>query len=439
MTVHSPAAVDNSEEPPPPESRVLVVGLIGVGLVFAALVFGLVTEAPRRGFDIHWADGPRALLACLGLLVVGCAVSMRPKWFGGWLCGAVAGLLGYGLGMPRPAGTEWHLVGPRDWFAGVANSWDSVQLFFGIAAAIGLVGAIWTMLPRRAALSATLLGTAFHFAGILSAVTSPAPTPFLTDHYWRRVASPYLQFTYMNNAYQFYSPDPGPACELWVCVESKPREAGDDPDVKKECVWEYTPRRNAHFKDPLGLSYYRRLSLTENVAQYQQRGYRLPAPEATAVEARRRTEFSRIPPYGFAEVQRVLPNNLITRQVLPSYARHIAHAHERPDREITSIRIYRTLHNICPIEQFIGYDSGLDRPRPPKSPYDPGLYMPYFQGEFDTNGALKDPQAPLLYWLVPIVEIRTPESPEKYREPNGYQKYFTDYVSIHAGCKRPVE
>ena len=64
-----------------------------------------------------------------------------------------------------------------------------------------------------------LAGMAFHFAGILSAITSPPPTPPVTDQYWRRVAREYLMFAYMNNAYQFYSPDPGPACELWVCFE----------------------------------------------------------------------------------------------------------------------------------------------------------------------------------------------------------------------------
>src|SRR4051794_22411054 len=95
MTVHSPAASDLLEEPPPPTSHVLIVGLVGVGLVLAAVVFGLATGAPRRGFDTHWADGPRALLACLGLLVAGCAVSMRHRWYGGWLCGAAAGFLGY--------------------------------------------------------------------------------------------------------------------------------------------------------------------------------------------------------------------------------------------------------------------------------------------------------------------------------------------------------
>ena len=144
MTVPSPPSAE-LHEPPVPTHRVLIVGLVGVGFLVAAFILGLVTGAPRRGFDPHSADGPRALLAAIGLLIAGCAVSMRPSWYGGWLCAAVAGLLGYGLGGPKPHGTEWYVSPPRDWFAGVPNSWDSIQLFFGVAAGVG---------PRRCDLDA---------------------------------------------------------------------------------------------------------------------------------------------------------------------------------------------------------------------------------------------------------------------------------------------
>src|SRR5207247_799635 len=106
---------------------VLITGLIGVGLCFAAWIVGLVTGAPLRGFDAHWADGPRALLCAVGLVTAGCAVSMRPSWHGGWLCGAAAGFIGYGIGSPwAPEGTDWSVAPPRNWYAAVPNSWDSI-------------------------------------------------------------------------------------------------------------------------------------------------------------------------------------------------------------------------------------------------------------------------------------------------------------------------
>src|SRR5881275_1283887 len=123
MSVQSPPPVD-LEEPPPPTERVLTVGLIGVGLVASAFILGLASGAPLRGFDAHWADGPRAVLCAVGLLLAGCAVSMRPSWYGGWLCAAAAGLIGYGGGGPPPAGTDWYIAPPRNWYAAVPNAWD---------------------------------------------------------------------------------------------------------------------------------------------------------------------------------------------------------------------------------------------------------------------------------------------------------------------------
>jgi hypothetical protein len=436
MTVHSPPPAD-LHEPPPPIPRVLLVGLTGVGLVLTALVFGLVTGAPRQGFEAHWADGPRVVLSCLGLLLAGCAVSMRPRWYGSWLCLAGAGLIGYGGGGSPPAGTEWYVAPPRDWFAGMPNSWDSVQLFFGVLGGAGLVGAVVTRVPRKVAYTFALVAVAFHFAGILSAITSPDPQPWLTGQYWRRISRNYLLFAYMNNAYQFYSPEPGPACELWVCLEYAPAPGTDGG---KDCHWLYIPRRQTHYKDPLGLTFYRHLSLTENIAQYT-RSYSPLAAEAEHINRRRTSEDERIPRHGLPDVQRLVPNELVVRQLLPSYARYIAKAYDRPDRALTGMKMYRTTHTIITLYQFRGYDLSLDKTVPGMSPYSPFLYMPYYQGEFDANGHLKDPTAPLLYWLVPITPQEgrpLPESPEEYRK-YGFDRYYIDFVSIHAGCKRPLE
>jgi hypothetical protein len=440
MTVHTPPTAD-LHEPPVPARQVLIVGLTGVGLVVVAFAVGLATGAPVRGYDAHGADGPRALLASLGLLLAGCAVAMRPGWYGGWLCGAAAGLIGYGFGASPPVGTEWYVAPPRDWYAGLPNAWDSVQLFFGVAGAIGLIGAACTRLPRRAVLAVILAGLAFHFAGILSAITSPPPTPPVSDQYWRRVAREYLMFAYMNNAYQFYSPDPGPASELWVCVEyRRPGAAENDPDAEKECAWEYVPRRSRDYRDPLGLSFYRRLSLTENASQFHRAGYFLPPAEADLVERRRQADDARIPRYGRSDVQRLIPVELVSRHVLPSYARHLAKSRAREGWEVRGVKIYRTQHTIITPDQFVGFDSTTNRRLDPWGPYNGSLYMPYYQGEFDPAGNLKDPQDHLLYWFVPIVPVRTPPaSRDEYERSGGFKQYFIDYVSVHAGCPRPVD
>jgi hypothetical protein len=253
------------------------------------------------------------------------------------------------------------------------------------------------------------------------------------------VARPYLQFAYMNNAYQFYSPDPGPACELWAYIEYKPEDAADnDPDAPKECAWVTVPRRPEHWKDPLGLAYYRRLSLTENTAQIYRQGYFLPPAEAALVEQRRQSEDNRIPRYGAQAVQRVVPIDLVSRQVIPSYARHLAHASQKPGKKVTAVKLYRTQHAIVTPDQFVGFDTITNSRVDPWGPYNGSLYMPYFQGEFAADGTLKDSQAPLLYWLVPIEPFRTPPvSRTEYRANGGFPFYFRDYVAEHAGCTRP--
>ncbi len=461
MTVpnHTP---DDLREPPPSTGRASTIGLIGVGLVFAAFVMGLVTGAPLQGFDKHWADGPRALLCVFGLVVAGCAISMRPSWYPTWLCGAGAALLGYGIGSPwSPSGTEWYLAPPRNWYAGMPNSWDSVQLFFGVAVVACLIGAVWTLLPRKAVYSLILLGAAFHFAGILSAVTSPPPTPWLTDQYWKRVARPYLQFAYMNNAYQFYSPDPGPACQLWICVdyralqpgedpnspvdaaEFKELQIGEDPDTARDCTWFYIPEREVHYVDPLGLNYFRRLSITENVATLLPPGRVSSQTEQEKVLQRRANVTQYIPRISPADLsERRVPNELITNQILPSYVRHMAHVYAKPGKVVKTIRVYRTQHSIISLADFRGYDTINHRDAPPKSPYNAGLYLPFFQGKFTRDGRLIDPTDPMLYWLVPILQERSRDVPldrEEYKKNGGYDYYFTDYVSRHAGCARPIK
>src|SRR5262249_18204836 len=123
----------------------------------------------------------------------------------------------------------------------------------------------------RIALASVLL--LFHFSGILSAVLSPPTSPWLVGQGWTRVFRNYLMFTYMNNAYQFYSPNPGAASEVWFCIEYVPKGqtlTADTPEQKPPVSvkkWVKIPRRDVDFKDPLGQVYYRRLAITEQLIQ----------------------------------------------------------------------------------------------------------------------------------------------------------------------------
>src|SRR5262249_24420181 len=272
----------------------------------------------------------------------------------------------------------------------------------------------------------------------------------MTDQYWKRVAKDYLQFAYMNNAYQFYSPDPGPASELWVVVEYRPEGSTDDSESERECVWHIMPNRSENYVDPLGLSYYRRLSLTENLAQFQASYISLP-PEQKDVLARpekaSRASGGRDIPRVPAAVEYERPNELVSKQLLPSFARHLAHEYARPGKEVRSIKIYRARHQLATLAQFRGFDPNTGQSVMPVDPYMPSLYMPYFQGEFDREGQLKDSTEPLLYWFVPVyynsrLNNPLPATLEEYRRNirrHGPSYYFTDTVSRHARCERPAQ
>jgi len=245
----------------------------------------------------------------------------------------------------------------------------------------------------------------------------------------------------MNNAYQFYSPDPGPACQLWVCIEYKT----EDLDGPKECDWVTIVDRKREFIDPLGLSYYRRLSITENTTQSMPQGYTPVQEEHEKILARRALAArDRIPrTFPNENVEYLLPNHLISRQILPSYARHIARTMGRPGMEVKSVKIYRVVHSSIRLNLFRGFDPSTGEKIPGASPYEPSLYLPFFMGEFEPNGRLVDPTEEMLYWYVPILKDR-PLPPEGFNSPEyhrtgGFKKYYIDYVSKHAGCPRPQE
>jgi hypothetical protein len=74
-------------------------------------------------------------------------------------------------------------------------------------------------------------------------------------------------------------------------------------------------------------------------------------------------------------------------------------------KRVAAVKIYRVVHQILSPQQIL---DGL-------SPEDPMLYIPFFLGEYDAHGDLKNPEDPLIYWLIPITgpdkPIAKPEAP----------------------------
>jgi hypothetical protein len=342
-------------------------------------------------------SGVRASLVFLGLLGLGAALALRP---GRDLLFAAAG--GCALA-----------------YFGLPGCWDSARLLVGVLGVLAAIGgAIWSASVgvRYAFLSGCML---LHFGGILVAVTHPLSPPWLTTQTWTFFYRPYLQFMYLNNAYHFYSPDPGPANLLWFCITYSSGEP----------KWIVMPRRPADVKDPLALTYYRRLSLTE-----QTNSFGNAAMATDDVTQRRMALANHIPlhPDRLPAMQYRLPGDGVRKQLLPSYVRYMARANAESNRTIVGIKVYRVEHWIITPGMF----------QKGQSPFDPALLLPYYQGDYTADGALKDARDPLLYWLIPIVRIpNSPEDADKMRT-KGFHKgksHIVNYVATHAGSSPPFE
>jgi hypothetical protein len=383
---------------PPRAWPFALAGLIGVGLAAALRWSGLLTN-PESSRAESWLLAAQLVLLAAGLLAAGVAVVLRPRSALVLAAdAAAAGLASYA----------------------VAAECDSLRLVLRVTTLVAAVSAGLVLLPRSLGRGVVSLVIVFHFSGILTAVLSVAPPgappPWLTSQLWTYVFRPYLQFMYLNNAYHFYSPEPGPATLLWCQV--------DYSDGNSR--WIDLPNRGEHVTDPMGLSYYRRLVLAESTSQVQ-----APAEPSPEVLQRRLLGgtilgiptpaeispfFSNVPQYR-------VPNDYSWR-ALRGYARHLARANPPTDPavRITGIKIYRVVHVMLLPGQLL---SGED-------PADPALYLPYYQGEFDAEGQLKNPADPFLFWLIPILTVPRPGASD------GSEVAFEtqDYLTIHARSRR---
>src|SRR5262249_12004438 len=160
-----------------------------------------------------------------------------------------------------------------------------------------------------------------------------------------------LELMYLNNAYHFYSPDPGPACLLKMSIEYE--------DGTRR--WKVIPNRSDFV---LGVNYQRRLSLTESTNQLQPP---LPLfPDELMLRRRGGGHPSAVP------LLPSLPLNPQFRIPLPcskmmlqSYARYACRAFpnlDDPDKKATGVKIYRVVHVIPQPKDVLERGGQLDDP-----------------------------------------------------------------------------
>jgi hypothetical protein len=350
-------------------------------------VYGLAVAAVGAGLGLAVKDQPdtwmanaAAITGVVGMLIAGYAISHRPS---DSVTLGLAAITAFFAG-----------------FLATNPAWDSIRLMQLVMAGVAVACALILQLGptgRRVAFTVLVL---LHFTGIMTAVTSPAPQPFLTGWLWTHFFRWHLEFSYVNNAYQFYSPQPGPAQILWFCI------TGED-NVPR---WYKTPQKG-EMLDPLGIEYYRRLSLTERGHQI------LPALPNEEIKLRRR-QADAIPfhPLSVPEAQ-YHPLTEHGKHIIQGYARHVGKVlgtgRYYPDGRpvpVKSVMVYLTQHNML---TQLDYQNKRD-------PYGPDTYLPFFVGRFDGEGrsALTPLDRGLLYWLEPILKV-----------PDGDVK---DYVIVHA-------
>jgi hypothetical protein len=300
---------------------------------------------------------------------------------------------------------------------GLDKDWDSGRLVLGVLTALCLAGSLLVLLPAAPRRLAVSLVVAFHFAGILVAVTTVDPPgtqgPWLAKQLYVRVYQPYLEFLYLTNAYHFYSPNPGLPSQMRFAVHysdgryawvNLPDRANSPVDMHyqrmltlPEHIFAPMPRlpltkaELAHLSDVPGLARESWEEIQERRLRGSTLAYSPPIPVVLDLDA---------------TFQYRAPNDLSKRMIASAARRVFRDAPPRQGAEVTSVKVYRATHTILtPYEMSKGV-SQLDKSK----------FLPYFLGEFDGRGELLDPHEPFLYWYLPVLYV-SPEYPLGYPGP----------------------
>ncbi|MFL5245672.1 MAG: hypothetical protein ACJ8FY_26550 [Gemmataceae bacterium] len=319
------------------------------------------------------------------------------------------------------------LIGIVNYLA-MDSEWDSLRLALRVFIVVGFAGSAVILLSRvfqRIVISLLLV---FHFAGILSAVTSVAPpnstAPWISIQMWTRVFRPYLYFMYLTNAYHFYSPDPGPATLLWFYVKF---EDGTGEWYRLADKKDFGTRQE----------YQRMLAITESTNQVTAQ---LPPDniwDAKVLARKNAGNFNKeqIPlSRDYAIGTQYREPNIQSRDMTASYAQYVAnhyHSQKDPNLKVKSVKVYRVIHIIVNGDSLA---EGIE-------PWDPTLYLPYYHGEFNSSGEILDRESPFLYWLIHTEAKPKPDTPARYltpgkRPPSKYLDYVY-YWQKHAETTGP--
>ena len=133
-----------------------------------------------------------------------------------------------------------------------------------------------------------------------------------------------------------------------------------------------------------------------------------------------------------------------SRRLLKEFAKHVARSYPSETDSslaVSGIKIYRVVHDMLDPNQM--RESNSD-------PAGEWTFRPYFMGEYTKDGVLKDPNDPLLYWLIPIFRVPRGWKPNLLRpldileqEPDvGMDYEIRNYLEHHAtlrtqGGKKP--
>jgi uncharacterized membrane protein YphA (DoxX/SURF4 family) len=363
---------------------------------WAYLIAGLVLIAVGAflpGRQDGTLQGPRAFLLGGGLITVGAAVARRLRMAPQDIDARVvtAGMLlaaGFGVWLAY-VGTPDRIV-PETAFEGghPEREWDSARMvlaLLGIADAAGIILVLLPMAARKVAVSLLVL---LHFSSIFVSVVSVpppnSPAPWLAVQAWTYFFRPYSSIMYLNNAYHFYSPEPGPATLAWFYVRYS-----DDSGR-----WIKLPSRK---DSPVPLHFQRLLALTESINVIN---HSTPPNYNELASARRlagKLFDPEIPlPFEAAPTVAYQPPEEYSRIMIAAYSRYVArnwpHPDDNPEATVKTVKAYRLVHQIINAPTMV---QGA-------SPDDPTWDLAYFMGEFNPQGDMLDPTDPFLYFWLPI-------------------------------------